>query len=122
MRSSRSSSAGTACGTWTTRSATCIGSRSTATSAALGEPHLRCDVPSARRPGRTSSAAEAKDAIDRGLAHLAPRQRAALVLTELLGFTSEEAASLLGIRAVTVRSLASRGRIVLKEALGGSRE
>jgi RNA polymerase sigma factor (sigma-70 family) len=67
-------------------------------------------------------AAEAKDAIDRGLAHLTPRQRAALVLTELLGFTSEEAASLLGVRAVTVRSLASRGRIVLKEALGGPNE
>jgi RNA polymerase sigma factor (sigma-70 family) len=67
-------------------------------------------------------AAEARDAIDRGLAHLARRQRAALVLTELLGFTSEEAASVLGIRAVTVRSLASRGRIVLRQALGGSDE
>jgi RNA polymerase sigma-70 factor (ECF subfamily) len=55
--------------------------------------------------------------VSRALAELAPRQRAALVLTELIGFSSEEAASMLGIRPGTVRTLASRGRAAMKRDL-----
>ncbi len=58
---------------------------------------------------------ESRDAVVRALAPLTPRQRAALVLTDLLGFTSEEAGSALGIRASTVRVLAARARITLQE-------
>jgi RNA polymerase sigma factor (sigma-70 family) len=72
--------------------------------------------------GNEFEAAEARDAVVRALAHLTPRQRAALVLTELLDYSSEEAASLLGIRPVTVRSLASRGRIVMRKAMGATDE
>jgi RNA polymerase sigma-70 factor, ECF subfamily len=60
-----------------------------------------------------------RDALDRGLAALTPRQRAAIVLTEMLGYTSPEAAELLGVRDVTVRSLASQGRSTLRTVLGG---
>ena len=61
--------------------------------------------------------AESRDAVVRALAPLTPRQRAALVLTDLLGLTSEEAAHALGVRASTVRVLAKRGRDVLKETI-----
>ena len=57
------------------------------------------------------------DAAVRALADLSPRQRAAVVLTDLLGFTSEEAARMLGIRASTLRMHASRAHAALKETM-----
>jgi RNA polymerase sigma-70 factor (ECF subfamily) len=56
--------------------------------------------------------------IDRGLAALTPRQRAALVLTNVLGYSSREAADLLGVRDATVRALASQGRAMMRTVLG----
>lgn len=44
------------------------------------------------------------------LATLPPRQRAALVLTEMLGFTSKEAGDALGVTEATIRSLTRHGR------------
>lgn len=61
--------------------------------------------------------AEDRSAVARALLELAPRQRAALVLTELIGFTSEEAGRMLGVRAGTVRALASQGRAAMKQQL-----
>ena len=52
------------------------------------------------------------------LLDLTPRQRAALVLLDLYGYGSEEAARIMGIRPSTVRALASQGRAVLR-ASGG---
>jgi RNA polymerase sigma-70 factor (ECF subfamily) len=52
---------------------------------------------------------------------IAPRQRAALVLLDLYGYGSEEAARIMGIRPSTVRALATQGRGVLRGA-GGSHE
>src|SRR6266568_6265165 len=57
--------------------------------------------------------AEAREVVLRALATLTPRQRAAVVLTELLDLTSEEAARVLGVKPVTVRVLASQGRAAL---------
>jgi RNA polymerase sigma-70 factor (ECF subfamily) len=54
--------------------------------------------------------AEDRDTVRRVLATLPPRQRAALVLTEMLGFTPKEAADALGVKASTVRSLSHQGR------------
>jgi RNA polymerase sigma-70 factor, ECF subfamily len=56
-----------------------------------------------------------RDEAVRSLAALTPRQRAALVATELLGYSSEEAGSILGIRSGTVRMLTSQARAALKE-------
>jgi RNA polymerase sigma factor (sigma-70 family) len=58
-----------------------------------------------------------RELIDRGLARLTPRQRAAIVLTEVLGYRSREAAQMLGIRDVTVRALASQGRAAMRRLL-----
>ena len=63
------------------------------------------------------AAAEDRSEVAEALAELAPRQRAALVLTELIGFSSEEAASMLGIRAGTVRALATQGRAAMKRRM-----
>jgi len=52
------------------------------------------------------------------LRSLAPRQRAALVLLDLYGYGSEEAAAIMRIRPSTVRALATQGRAVLRTAGG----
>jgi RNA polymerase sigma-70 factor (ECF subfamily) len=48
---------------------------------------------------------------------LPARQRAALVLTEIFGYSSEQAAWILGIKSASVRVLASRGRTTLRGAV-----
>ena len=45
---------------------------------------------------------------------LTPRQRAALMLIDLLEYPSDQAASILGVRASTVRSLATQARQALR--------
>jgi RNA polymerase sigma-70 factor (ECF subfamily) len=49
------------------------------------------------------------------LSLLPPRQRAALVLTEVLRYTAEEAGEMLGIRASTVRALHFQARASLRQ-------
>jgi RNA polymerase sigma factor (sigma-70 family) len=61
---------------------------------------------------------EARETVVRALAALTPRQRASIVLVDLLEHTSEEAAQLLGIKAPTVRVLVSQGRAALKRNAG----
>jgi RNA polymerase sigma factor (sigma-70 family) len=51
------------------------------------------------------------------LATLPPRQRAALVLTEMLGFTSKEAGDALGVTDGTIRSLTRHGRDAFRKAV-----
>jgi RNA polymerase sigma-70 factor (ECF subfamily) len=60
---------------------------------------------------------EDRSIVARAMAALAPRQRAALVLTELIGFSSEEAGHMLGVSPGTVRALASQGRARMKQHL-----
>lgn len=60
------------------------------------------------------SVLERDDAM-RSLASLTKRQRAAIVVTELLGYSSEEAGGILGIRPGTVRMLTSQARAALRE-------
>jgi RNA polymerase sigma-70 factor, ECF subfamily len=61
---------------------------------------------------------EARHEVDRALALLTPRQRAAIVLTELLEFSSSEAAETLGVKPATIRKLASQGRETLRSTMG----
>jgi len=56
-----------------------------------------------------------RDEAMRSLASLTERQRAAIVVTELLGYSSQEAGAILGVRPGTVRMLASQGRAGLRE-------
>jgi len=59
-------------------------------------------------------AADDRDAIARALAVCTPRQRAAVVLTEMLEFDSQDAGRMLGVKDVTVRVLASQGRAAMR--------
>ena len=52
------------------------------------------------------------------LLDLAPRQRAALLLLDMYGYSSEEAARIMNIRPSTVRALATQGRAVLRRTSG----
>jgi RNA polymerase sigma-70 factor, ECF subfamily len=69
--------------------------------------------------GDAMAAVDARDAVVRALGTLTPRERAALVLVDLLDMTSEDAAKALGVRASTVRVLAARGRAALRDRIGG---
>ena len=66
------------------------------------------------------AAVEDREALLRALSTLTPAQRAAVVLMDALGFTSDEAGEALGIKSSTVRVLAARGRAALKETWGES--
>ena len=62
--------------------------------------------------------ADERDTVRRVLSTLSPRQRAALVLTDMLGFSSTEAGRALGVQAATVRSLSHQGRESFRRAMG----
>jgi RNA polymerase sigma-70 factor (ECF subfamily) len=57
---------------------------------------------------------EDRDAINRMLVTLSPRQRAALVLTSVLDYSSEEAGEILGVSSTSVRVLSTRARASLR--------
>jgi RNA polymerase sigma factor (sigma-70 family) len=65
--------------------------------------------------GRTTAApVDASLELDETLRALTPRQRAALVLTELLGYNASEAAATLGVKASTIGALKHQARAALK--------
>ena len=55
------------------------------------------------------------------VAGLTSRQRAALVLLDVVDMTSEEAGRALGVTAGTVRGLATRARAAIRDTMGGPR-
>jgi RNA polymerase sigma-70 factor (ECF subfamily) len=61
---------------------------------------------------------EGRDVVVRALAGLPARQRAALILMDVLDLSSDRAGAVLGIRPVTVRVLAARGRATLASEIG----
>jgi RNA polymerase sigma-70 factor, ECF subfamily len=71
-------------------------------------------------PHDALEAVEAHDVVMRALGALTARERAALVLTDLLEMPSYEAGDALGIRPSTVRVLAARGRATLSTEIGAT--
>jgi RNA polymerase sigma-70 factor (ECF subfamily) len=65
------------------------------------------------------AAVDERDAVVRALHACTPAQREALVLTDLLDLTSEEAARAMRVRPSTVRVLSARARATLRTELGG---
>jgi len=68
----------------------------------------------ASEPQPFSEIDERQDVVS-ALGKLTPRQRAAVVLTDVLDYSSEEAGRALGITPGTVRGLASRARDTLRQ-------
>jgi RNA polymerase sigma factor (sigma-70 family) len=62
--------------------------------------------------------AEMRADVRRLLLALTPRQRAALMLIDLLEYPSDQAADILGVRASTVRSLATQARQAMRATEG----
>jgi RNA polymerase sigma-70 factor (ECF subfamily) len=60
--------------------------------------------------------AEDRISVSNALRSLTRKQRAALMLTDLLGYPADEAGRMLGIRGSTVRSLSSTARAALRDA------
>lgn len=65
---------------------------------------------------------EDRDAAAQALGSLTPRQRAAFVLTEALGYSGEETGQLLGIKASTVWALTHQARAALRGTVEASDE
>lgn len=61
---------------------------------------------------------ENRDVVVRALRELIPQQRAAIVLTALLGYSSEEAGKVLGMAPSTVRVLTTRARQAMRMMVG----
>jgi RNA polymerase sigma factor (sigma-70 family) len=76
---------------------------------------LRARAEDARDPFERTAE---KDEVARALAVLPRRERAALVLTELLDLDSKETGELLGIKPATVRVLTHRARQRVRNAMG----
>jgi RNA polymerase sigma-70 factor (ECF subfamily) len=68
-------------------------------------------------PPDALEAVEARSVLDQVLGSLTPRERAAIVVTEGLGYSAEEAGRLLGIKGSTVRALRFRASRALKGSM-----
>jgi RNA polymerase sigma factor (sigma-70 family) len=66
-------------------------------------------------------AVEDREVVLAGLAKLPAEQRTALVVTALLGYSSEEAGRILGVRPSTIRARATRARNALRDLIGDGR-
>jgi RNA polymerase sigma-70 factor (ECF subfamily) len=65
----------------------------------------------------TFDAVEDREVVLSALARLPMEQRAALVVTALLGYSSEEAGRMLGARPSTIRARATRARTTLRDLI-----
>jgi RNA polymerase sigma-70 factor, ECF subfamily len=63
-------------------------------------------------------AIDEQDALMRAMRGLSPRERTAVVLTAILGFSSQEAGKILGVKDSTVRVLAKRAREAMRPMVG----
>lgn len=70
----------------------------------------------AEPPVDVFGSADDRISVSSALRNLTAKQRAALVLTELLGYPAEEAGRMLGVRGSTVRSLSSTARAAMRDA------
>jgi RNA polymerase sigma factor (sigma-70 family) len=75
-------------------------------------------LPAPREERDGYAEAEMREDVRRLLLEVTPRQRAALLLVDLLGYPADQAASILRCRPSTVRNLASQGRRTLRATEG----
>jgi RNA polymerase sigma-70 factor (ECF subfamily) len=66
--------------------------------------------------------AEARDVVEKALAHLSPRLRATVVLHYYEGLTREEIAQVLGIPAGTVASRIAKAVAIMRKSIGSDQQ
>lgn len=74
----------------------------------------------ARRTRARDSEPELGIAITQGMERLSPDERRAFTLVDILGYSREEAAQIVGVPASTMRSRVANARLRLMDALGGA--
>ena len=77
------------------------------------------DADSPNEPERAALNSELRDVLDQGLGRLAPEIRAAVVLRDVQGFTTEEAATTLDLTVPSLKARLHRGRVLLRKYLEG---
>ena len=77
------------------------------------------DADSPNEPERAALNSELRDVLDKGLGRLSPELRAAVVLRDVQGFTTEEAATTLDLTVSALKARLHRGRVLLRKYLEG---
>ena len=77
------------------------------------------DAGSPNEPERAALNSELRDVLDEGLSRLSPEMRAAVVLRDVQGFTTEEAATTLDLTVSSLKARLHRGRVLLRKYLEG---
>ncbi len=70
-------------------------------------------------PERAALNSELRDVLDQGLSRLTPDIRAAVVLRDVQGFTTQEAATTLDLTVPSLKARLHRGRVLLRKYLEG---
>ena len=70
-------------------------------------------------PEKAAVNAELRDVLQRGLGRLCPESRAVIVLRDVQGFSSQEAAEVLDITVASFKSRLHRARVLLRKYLEG---
>ena len=68
-------------------------------------------------PVQATMNGELRDTLEGGLDHLSPDLRMAVVLRDIQGFSTEEAADILGVTVASLKSRLHRARILLRKHL-----
>lgn len=79
-------------------------------------------VDDAPRPDQQVERSQTEKIVADAISRLAPRQRAAITLTALQGYTNKEAADMMDIKVVALESLLARARRALKTDLAELKE
>ena len=77
------------------------------------------DADSPNEPERAALNSELGDVLDVGMSQLSPELRAAVVLRDVQGFTTEEAATTLDLTVSALKARLHRGRVLLRKHLEG---
>ncbi len=77
------------------------------------------DADSPNEPERAALNSELRDVLDQGLSRLSPDIRAAVVLRDVQGFTTQEAATTLELTVPSFKARLHRGRVLLRKYLEG---
>ena len=84
----------------------------------LGPDELQLPAPAAEEPSRQAEASELRMALSRALAELPPPLRTAIVLRDVEGLSTQEAADIAGVGQAAFKSRLHQARLRVRDAVG----